>query len=795
MVVSTGTGGWTGLSLLSGISVVEVAHPLTEYAGTVLAGLGATVWLVETADGCATRGRRPWAPGASASRRSIPFLARNQGKKSAVFDPGVPGDASALRRLLSSADIVIDHESSPFADAASAAGVPVVRVTDPDALGTSPVVGFAASGALSSSGWPQQPPCSAPSWLALDAVGTFAAVIATIIVRTARRGGPVPHLSEVPYSEAAISGLTSWTRALHSYQMSTAGQGAESRRLGSGPFPIFPCTDGYVRVIASTPRQWQAFLKLLGEPETLMGDEWQSFQFRNENFDALFFIASEILATESADALFHRGQHYGLPITPVFDIAAVMADEHVIARRLFVDVLDPDLGLIRALRAPLRTADPEGTVLLDPAPALGQHSAEARSQLPRQQTSRPPGGDASAMAPLKGLRVLSFGVGAVVPEASSLLALLGAEVIKVESASGLDFFRSLGLDSGGGINGTPTFNQANLGVKSCAIDMASEAGREVARKLIAQSDVIMENMRGTVMRKWGLDYASVRALKPDIIYMSAQGLGDGPYGDCTTYGPHLQGFAGMTTVWSQPGDPYPVGSTLAYPDQLAGRQALAAIMAALIRRDRDGLGSYLDCTQFEVAAWAIADKFLQQQLLPCTVEGMGNRSLDFAPHGCYPCAGDDRWVALAVEDDAQWSRFAAAAGRGWAGDPRFVRMESRLEHHVELDRLVADWTRTMNPDDIERLLRRHGVPVSRLLNGQTQAEHKTMHASGFYAAISHPAVGVRWYSGLPFRLDGERPIARRAPLLGEHSERVFFDILGLDPLEVSRLTAMGAIGS
>lgn len=793
ITATSATGTTTGVRLHDGVTVVELAHPLTEYAGLVLAGLGATVWLVEEPGGVATRQRRPFAPGVSESRRSIPFLARNQGKKSAVFDPASDDDRAAVGRLLAGADVVIMHEASPFAALALACGRPVVRVTDPRALGTAPVVGFAASGALSSSGWPHQPPCMAPSYLALDAVGTFSAVVASILVRTARHGRAVPKVCDVPYSEAAISGLTSWTRTLFSYQQSTAGQGAESKRLGSGPFPVFPCRDGYVRVIASVPRQWQGFLKLLGEPDALMGEEWTSFQFRNENWDALFMIASEITANETVDALFHKGQEYGLPITPVLDVRGVLDDTHIAARHLFATIDDPEAGQLRVLRAPLRTAEPGDGVALSPAPALGQHDAEARAVSLRVAPRAGTGG--SALAPLAGLRVLSFGVGAVVPEATSVLALLGAEVIKVESMNGLDFFRALGLDSGVGINGTPTFNQANLGVRSVTIDMSCDEGRRIGHQLVATADMIMENMRGTVMRKWGLDFESVRAINPSIIYMSAQGLGDGPYGAYTTYGPNLQSFAGMTTVWAHPDDPYPVGSTLAYPDQLAGRQALAAVMAALARRDRTGKGCYLDCAQFETATWAIADKFVQEQLLPGSVQAMGNRSLDMAPHGCYPCAGNDKWVALAVEDDEQWAAFGEALGEPWTRDPRFATTGGRLEAHEELDRLVAGWTHERTPTEVESCLRARGLPVSRLLDGASQSVDAELHASGFYVALPHPTLGVRWYTGVPFTFDGRRPPARRAPMLGEHCDHVFFDVLGLDPVEASRLVEAGAIGT
>ncbi|MCU1504804.1 MAG: hypothetical protein JWM12_4158, partial [Ilumatobacteraceae bacterium] len=348
--------GPVGCKLLDGVTVVEVAHELTEYAGTILAGLGAEVWLVEPPAGCRTRQRRPFAEQASASRQSIPFLARNAGKRSVVIDPADPSAAAAFAALLARADVVIEHQESGIGAWTAAADVPVVRITDPDGIGASSVVVFAASGSLSSSGWPHQPPCNAPSWLALDAVGTFAAAMAVLLVREHRVSGR-RRRCDVPVQEAGIAGLTNWTRNMHSYGTASAGQGAETKRLGSGPFPVFPCADGYVRIIAATPRQWEAMLELLDRPELLLQPEWASFQFRNENFDVIFLVAAEILATRRADDVFHRGQSLGLPVAPVLGLPSVIGDPHVRAREMFTTVQDPEVGPVQMLRAAVRTGE------------------------------------------------------------------------------------------------------------------------------------------------------------------------------------------------------------------------------------------------------------------------------------------------------------------------------------------------------------------------------------------------------------------------------------------------------
>lgn len=790
------------MSLLDGFVVVEVAHPLTEYAGQVLAGLGATVWLVEPSEGSTTRRRRPFAEAASTSRQSIPFLARNLNKKSVAIDRASDADQRLLRDLLRTADVVLDATSSAFHDfVASARPGRLVTLTDDSGLGSSSIVGFAASGGLSSSGWPHQPPCNAPSWLALDAASIYAAGMAIAACFVDNGGEPIAY--DIPYAQAALAGITPWTRTLHSYGMVVSGQGAASARLGAGPYPILRCRDGFIRVLTARGRQWDAWLELLGHPEGLASEEWNDGSFRAANFEVMVAIASEIVADREVDELFKTGQGLGLTITPVLSLDAVMSDKHVRARELFTPMLDPEIGKVEVLRPPVRLPNARPPL---PAPALGQHTSEAAAFAaahpapPDQGLGLPPtngsraGETGAPHLPLAGIRVLEFGVGAVVPEAASMMALLGAEVIKVESRHHLDFLRQLGLNGPGDFNNCPSFNQMNLGVKSIAIDLRSEEGQAVARGLVAGSDVIMENMRGPVMGKFGLDYETVRKIRPDIVYLSSQGLGSGPYGGFQTFGPNLQTFAGVTSVWAHPDDPHPVGSTLNHPDHLAGKQALVALLAALKRRAATGEGCYLDCAQFEAAAALIGDKFLARQLSDGPVPPLGNRSLDFAPHGCYPCLGEDRWCAIAVETDEQWSALAQVLGGELANRDDLRSAGQRQLRAEEIDALVAEWTRSRTPADAEGTLRAAGVPVSRVVTGDDLAAQADWHTDGIFQSVPHPTAGARWHTGLPVRERGRGWLAvRRAPLLGEHDQEIQLEA-GRSAEQISLLAAAGTIG-
>ena len=774
-------------TLLPGTTIVEVGHAHTEYAGLLLAGLGADVYLLEPPGGSPTRKRRPFLPGGDPSRRSIPFLARNLGKRSFVVDPDDEGDRQRLRQLLQRADGVVAADSAPLTRLveALAPGVPRVTVTDRLGLGTSSIVPFAASGGLISSGWPGRPPCNAPGWLAIDGAGIYAAVMLLVSIRS----GGLPPI-EIPLEEAAVAAVTPWTRPLHSYGMTVAGQGAESARLGPLPYPILKCKDGYIRVLTATPGQWEGWVKVLGSPEALLVPEWNDLAFRAANVDAMAAVAQEIVAEWSMMDLFAEGQRHGVTISPLLEVDRFLEDPHVIARELFHDLDDPDLGTVRVMRPPLRVPTVE-TAPWTPAPSLG---IQRTVSLPGSAASRETSRRADAKRPLSGLRVLNLGFGAVVPEAASLLALLGADVIKVESRRHPDFLRQNRLTGSDSYDTSPTFNQMNLGVKSLAVDMSTEEGRTLVRDLALTCDVVMENMRGPIAKRWGLDYATLSAERPDIIYLSSQGLGDGPYGGYQTYGPNLQTFSGVTALWAHPDDPYPVGSGLNHPDHTAGKQALAAVLAALIRRDRTGKGCFLDCAQFEAAAYLIADRFLQHQLFPGSVRPLGNTSLEMAPHGCYPCLGEDAWCAIAVENDDHWQRLASVVGEEWVSRPEFATEDGRLEHTAELDELLSSWTRKHPPAAIEELLRAVGVPASRLLTGDDFASFAGKSDGGLFACVAHPVVGARWYTGLPVTIAGQRYPVRRAPLLGEHDEYVLFDILGLDEARASRLVSHGVVG-
>ncbi len=792
--------------ILAGFQVVELADPLTEFGAGVLAALGASVYHIEPPDGSKLRRRRPFVGDTrddgrdepANDRASIPFLARNLNKLGVSIDLERADDRTLLVDMIDRCDLVLGGGSSPFNDlVAQASHGNSVTITDRLNLGPSSIVTFAASGGLASSGWPDRPPCNAPDWLALDGASIYAACVG-LIGAIARRRGAGNVRFEVPLEEAAVAAVTPWTRPLHSYELEAAGQGIRTSRLGPVGYPIYPTSDGYVRVLTATLRQWDAFVQLLGSPGDLVDGPWTDPVFRTENRDVLQMVCCEFTRGRTTSELFHEGQALGLTITPVSSLADFRADPHIVARELFVDLEDPQFGQMQVMRAPLRIDPERYNVQPSPAPAIGAHQDEARRLAARSVRTSGAQSDVAPERALEGMHVLELGVGAVVPEAASLLAAFGATVFKLESRIHPDFLRRSGIHGWGDVDGSATFNQLNLGIQSIAVDMTTAEGVAVVHEVAKQCDVVMENMRGGVVEKWGLHYNGVRTLRDDVIYLSSQGLGRGLYDAYQTFGPNLQTFSGVTSQWAHPDDPYPVGTTLNHPDHMAGKQALIPMLAAVLKRLDSGEGVHIDAAQVESAAYQIHARYLQASATG-TVRPLGNASLNDAPHGCYPCRGDDRWIAIAVQSTTEWRALRSLVeqhgGVRLNDAAELDRALARRYRREELDAWLSAWTQGQEPRELEAHLRSAGIPASVVLNGDDIANDQRLHESGFYVDLDHPHVGLRTYTGVPVRIDGTKRLQlQRAPLLGEHTDTVLATYARMSPDALRALRERRIIG-
>ncbi len=390
------------------------------------------------------------------------------------------------------------------------------------------------------------------------------------------------------------------------------------------------------------------------------------------------------------------------------------------------------------------------------------------------------------MLPLEGIRVLSFGTGGVGPDACKILGELGADVIKIESKDNLDFMRTIGPD----INNIAGFNEANRNKRSFGVNLKTDRGRELVRELIRSADILVENFRGGVMKSLGFDYDSVAELKPGIIYVSSQGFGGGgPFSDHQAYGPMLSSASGMLSIWAQPDDPYPVGSNSPLPDHMASKHVVIAAIAALDYRRRTGLGQLVDMAQTEIAASLIGEYYLDYTYNGRVPKPTGNACAYAAPHGCYPCSGVDEWCAIAVFTDDEWDSFCEAIGNPeWVSDPKFADAVGRLRNVAEIDQRVSDWTSKLDAYAVMETLQSVGVAAGVVQRATDTLADPQLKWDCSIVELDHPVAGKRLYPGIPFRMSGVSGMnSTPAPMLGQHTEQVARETLGLNDEEIDRL--------
>jgi len=387
---------------------------------------------------------------------------------------------------------------------------------------------------------------------------------------------------------------------------------------------------------------------------------------------------------------------------------------------------------------------------------------------------------------LSGIRVVSLSTGIAGPNAARMLANYGAEVFKVESAAGgLDAFRAYGDNP----EASPRFIEVNLNTRSITLNLKRPEGVELLKELIAKADVVMDNFRPGVMPRLGLGPEELVALKPDLIVVRMPGLGStGPLSDYGTWGPTLTAYSGLTYLWNHPGQERPVGSQGVYPDYLTGVMVPVVVTAALLQRRRTGQGTVIDVAQVDLAAYMLGTIFLDALVNGRDAQPVGNESPHMAPHGCYRCAGEDRYCVIAVTTDAQWDALCCAMGEpALVDDPRFATFVARRDHRAALDGAIAAWTGTLDPFAVMERLQAVGVPAGVVQSGADLAGDEQLRARGFLETVSHPILGEMTMAGLPihFSAGGPEPY-KSPPPLGSDNEYVITELLGHSPAELAQ---------
>ncbi len=782
---------------LVGVRVIDLADELGELVGRLFADLGADVVRVESPAGAASRKHAPLH-----DDESLAFGFRNAGKRGIVLDLESAEDREELHRLLAGADVLVESFAPgrlaqlDLAPADLCARHPHLVVTSfspfgsfgpyKDWIATDPVLS-AVGGLMFKAGIPSKAPLIPPAHLAGDAAAVTAAFATATALLQREQTGRGQHIDF-----AAVLGVAQ--TADWSYPNASISRKSEAAypevRAGSGPvYTIYRCKGGFVRLVVLSPRQWKALWEWMGEPEEFADPHWEQFINRLMAADVLTPAYEAHFAKMTMEEVSAEAQRRGIVCTPVLRPEEVLANEHLISRKTFVETALPS-GASAPMASGFIEMDGTRQGPRSAAPTLGQHTSAVRSEsvAPRPAAAAP----ATPAAPFAGLRVLDFGIGGVGVECARLFAEYGADVIKIESRTYPDFIRTVA-----GSEMSTSFVSSSRSKRSFGVNLKSVEGRKLLLELAKQSDFVIENSSTGTMDSLGVGFEDLKAVNPRIVMVSSQLLGaHGAWADWIGYGPSTQPIGGLVHLWNYDDQEEPAGSTAIFPDHLAGRVCAFAAVAALLRRERTGEGAHGEVAQIETVTGIIGELLWKAAFEPGSVRPRGNRNDAGAPWGAYRCAGEEQWCVITVRDDADWAGLKRALGSpAWADAAAYDTAEGRHAAHDEIDAALHAWTRERDRLAVCEALQAEGVPAGPMFTAGDQMDDPHFQAWEYGRTIHQPELLASFdLEGPAFRATGMIDVfVDRAPALGEHTRDVATSLLGLSDAEVDALLASGAL--
>jgi crotonobetainyl-CoA:carnitine CoA-transferase CaiB-like acyl-CoA transferase len=767
------------------VRVVDLTDLRGAMAARMLADLGADVIRVER-------------PGPAAATATTAHRYRNANKRGVVLDPASEPGRARLQSLLSEADVLVENldateraelgfQPEPIAE--QFPGLVHVAIADAGLAGPrstwrlEPLPALAASGTLHASGPADLPPCNAPGWLAHDSASIYAAVGAAAAVLDKARHGK-GQLVEVSVQEAALAASVPWSIPMRDYLRIDPWLPVEGKRNGDGSYWVLPAKDGWIRTVTGTQRHWDGFVKLLGSPDVLTGPEWQDRFFRLMNSDVMRIVAQDALLDRTRAELFEEAEQLFTAVGVLNSVSEFVRHPQTQGRGFFSSTGYPGLGDAPFAGHPVNLSATPASIRR-PAPDPGQDDGTGFAD--RVAPVAGVGGVGEGLL-LKGVRVVEIAFGQLVPQLCGVLSEFGADVIKIESLAHPDLLRAAG---GGRINCSFAFNSEARGRRSVALDLRTEEGRRIAMELCSAADVVAENHRGGVLDGLGLGYEDVKKRNPSVVYVSSQGYGrGGPLGRRQAYGPLNAAFAGAQVLWNHPEAPYPAGTTLTYPDCIGGKVLALSVLGALHHRAVTGDGQHIEMAQTEVVAYFLGQFYIDAHLNGSDPQPIGNRHPGAAPHGVYPARGDDKWVAIAVMDNRDWSRLCELLswGDGWAS----WSLGQRLEAQDSIDKRLSEWTVERPGSDTAELLQSRGISAMPVMGPEDHHADPHLRERNFIVRLEHPEVGEEHHAGNPIRMSRlELRVGASSPCLGADTDEVLRSVLGLSEGDVADLRAQG----
>ena len=808
--------------------VLDLVGPLGALAGKMLADLGADVVRVEPPEGSALRRLPPFAEDVPDLERALAWWAYAAGTRSVVLDLETADDRTRFLSLVRCADFLLESLPPGTLDRLGL-GWPALHRENRRLIlvSISPfgqagphrdwrgpeLVTQAMGGMVYAVGDPDRPPVRVGGRQAsCQAAGQ--AVLGALVAHFEREQTGEGRWVDASAQHAALNTLLSASAmpALHGF--TPHREGSAVRTSGFRRRILFRAKDGFVALTVGggvlSGAMMTALVKWMAEegmaPDFMRERDWVKWDNAyllaegargQADIDHVSDAVASFVGARTKAQLYEAALQRGLLIAPVDDIGDLVDDRQLAARGFFVPVAEPRArravlmpgAWARLSRTPLRAPTP--------APRLGEHTGEVLREWPAASpravtdAPRPP----RIPRPFEGLRVVDFAWVATGPLTGRLLAEYGADVIRLESAKRLDPGRTLTpwAEGKSGPNRSQGFANYNAGKRSVALDLAKPEARDLARRLIATADVVIESFSAGTTGRWGLDWATLSREHPGLIYLSSCQQGQtGPHAHYRGYGSLAAALAGFYSVTGWP-DREPAMVYGAYTDFVAHHFASAAVLAALDHRRRTGEGQHIDLSQLEASLHFLAPEILEYTVNGRVARSSGNADPLLAPHAIYPCRASEgeRWCAIVCEDDAQWHALVEAMGKPeWALDPRLGTAAGRKAHEAMLDARLAEWTATQSAVALTERLQSAGVAAGVVESCADLHRDPGLAARRAFAWVEHPEMGRTPYETWAFRM-GDDTAPRRAPLLGEHTHEVLTQVLRLSPDEIARLVAAG----
>jgi crotonobetainyl-CoA:carnitine CoA-transferase CaiB-like acyl-CoA transferase len=782
---------------LDGYVVVDLSTGIAgAYCTKLLADGGAEVVKVEAPEGDPLR---RW----SASGARIPpeedgalFSFLGCSKHSVVADPDT--DVDFVNALLADADAVVWSRGSTVAEHPAFTPAEIHRVHPH--LTVTAITPFGLEGP-----WRDRPateftlqawsggivglgrgsPDRAPVFVGGQVGDYLAGTYASAATMASRMRGAA-ELIDLSMLEAQILGLTYYPVT---YFEMLGRPWRDARRLTVPG--IARAKDGLIDIGCGTAQQWFDLCAMTGHQDWIDEESPLSIteQANEKSGDLYAWVESQ-----TVDEIRDLATAFRIPNAPVANGANVESLDHFRVRGSFI--ANPRDGFSQP--GPPYRMRPAQLRAPEPAPRLGEHTDRHR-QRDRRNRVMPP------VSPFDALRVLDMTTFWAGPSCTHMLAMLGAEVIHVESTrrpDGTRLIAGIPITEDQWWEKSPIFSGLNTNKKGLTLDLQSAAGRELLTRLIATCDVIVENFTPRVLDQIGLDFAAVQAVRPDAIMLRMPGFGlDGPWRDNPAFAYVIEAASGVSWLTGYPDrnpyEPYSVG------DPNAGVHALNALLLALEHRRRTGQGVHIEAAMVDAALNVAAEQVIEHSAYGALLQRDGNRGPTAAPQNLYRTNEVDEfgrrdcWVAVAVATDQQWAGLRDALGRpDWATDPALATAVGRRRYHDLIDDHLNAWCERRSGNDIVEAMWSHGVPVAKVMQPHRQSELAQLAARGFFEEVEHPVNARTPHSTVPFTSSRgpDRIHLRPAPLLGQHNNELLSE-LGLTDSEIAELEAKGVIGT